>query len=370
MYAAESLTTTILAVAGARHFLLDARLAKLFLHKEGIALSYPRATCFTECCKRCCLLVFASSISHSFLLAGEKEFQSYEQTVPEGKPITMKPIPVGEFTIGSPASEIGRKADEGPQLQVRLEAFWMSQCEITWGQFGHFLEPPSHPSDPQNVDGVTRPTPIGWHMNILNMGMEDDKPVAGITQYAAKQYCLWLSAETGKYYRLPTEAEWEYACRAGSTGAYHFGEDATQLGEYAWYFNKDDSEFAGDYQYVKQKKPNRWGLYDMHGNVAEWVLDGYEPTAYQRWRNSGKLCTTPWMKPKALYPRVVRGGSWQDDSADLRSAARRPSESSWKEPDPSLPKSRWYHRSGEFVGFRIIRPHANATKTDQERSVT
>ena len=314
------------------------------------------------------LLILAWNIWPMNIVAGDKNFNRYEQPVPEGMPIVLKPIPAGEFTMGSPAAEPGREDDEGPQHQVRVGAFWMSQCEITWGQYRPFMEPPSHPSDPQNVDGVTRPTPIGWHLKVLNMGMKDNQPVAGITQYAAKQFCSWLSAETGYFYRLPTEAEWEYACRAGTTSAYHFGEEAKRLSDYAWFTDDDDPAFVDGYQLVMQKLPNRWGLYDMHGNVAEWVLDGYDKAAYQQRPEASADSATPWTQPRTLFSRVVRGGSWQDSPADLRSAARRASEPSWREPDPSLPKSRWHLRSGEFVGFRIVRPLAVPTEEDRLRA--
>ena len=141
-----------------------------------------------------------------------------------------------------------------------------------------------------------------------------------MTHYAARMYCRWLSAKTGRYYRLPTEAEWEYACRAGTKTAYSFGDDPAKLGDYAWYF-----ENAGEsYKKVGKKKPNPWGLYDMHGNAAEWVLDQYIADYYSQFR--GKTAIEPLAITKTLYPHPVRGGSWQDDAEALRSAARRPFE--------------------------------------------
>jgi formylglycine-generating enzyme required for sulfatase activity len=171
-----------------------------------------------------------------------------------------------------------------------------------------------------------------------------------MTQHAANTYCKWLSAKTGNFYRLPTEAEWEYACRAGTTTAYSFGDDAAQLGDYAWYTDNSD----GKYQKVGTKKPNPWGLYDMHGNVVEWTLDQYDPDTYKQF--VGKVVEEPWIKATTPYPHSVRGGSWDDGPEALRSAARRGSNKSWKMQDPQLPKSIWYHTDAQFLGFRIIRP--------------
>jgi formylglycine-generating enzyme required for sulfatase activity len=172
-----------------------------------------------------------------------------------------------------------------------------------------------------------------------------------MTQLAAKTYCEWLSAKTGIYYRLPTEAEWEYACRAGTTTAYSFGDDPAKLGEYAWYFG--NSEEA--YHKVGKKKPNPWGLYDMHGNVQEWCLDQYHPDFYARLAGKEPV-KNPLAVPTEIYGRIVRGGSWDDDAAVLRSAARVPSIPAWKKRDPQFPQSVWYLTDADGVGFRLVRP--------------
>jgi formylglycine-generating enzyme required for sulfatase activity len=170
-----------------------------------------------------------------------------------------------------------------------------------------------------------------------------------MTEHAANKYCQWLSAQTGHFYRLPTEAEWEYACRAGTTTAYSFGDDAAELGEYAWYYDNSDEK----YQQVGKKKPNPWGLHDMHGNVMEWTADQFVPDYFQRLR--GKAAN-PFVRPQTLYPRTVRGGGWDDDAEQLRSAFRRGSDASWKQQDPQLPKSVWYFTDAQWLGFRIVRP--------------
>jgi formylglycine-generating enzyme required for sulfatase activity len=171
-----------------------------------------------------------------------------------------------------------------------------------------------------------------------------------MTQHAANKYCEWLSGKTGHYYRLPTEAEWEYACRAGTTTKYSFGDDESQLGQYAWF--EKNSDFK--YQKVGRKKPNPWGLYDMHGNVTEWTLDGYDPAAYQKF--AGSVATEPFVRGTTPYPLVARGGSWDDASDRLRSAWRTNSIKEWKQQDPQLPKSIWYLTDAQFLGFRIVRP--------------
>ncbi|MCA9066068.1 MAG: formylglycine-generating enzyme family protein, partial [Planctomycetaceae bacterium] len=178
-----------------------------------------------------------------------------------------------------------------------------------------------------------------------------NNPAISMTQHAARMYCKWLSAKTGRYYRLPTEAEWEYACRAGTTTAYSFGDDVGQLGDYAWFAGNSDGKFHP----VGQKKPNPWGLYDMHGNVAEWVLDQYVPNAYAA--HSGKgIAVNPLEIPKTVYPRIVRGGGWDDEPEMLRSAVREGSAEEWKEQDPQIPQSIWYLTDAQGLGFRVVRP--------------
>jgi formylglycine-generating enzyme required for sulfatase activity len=170
-------------------------------------------------------------------------------------------------------------------------------------------------------------------------------PAISMTQHAANKYAEWLSAKTGEFYRLPTEAEWEYACRAGTTTDFYFGNDASQLKDYAWY----SANSGGKYQKVATKKPNTWGLYDMLGNVMEWTLDAYAPY------KSGSE-NDPWVVETQPYPTSVRGGSWNDPAGQLTCASRVASDPSWKQQDPQLPKSIWYETDAQWLGFRLIRP--------------
>jgi formylglycine-generating enzyme required for sulfatase activity len=289
----------------------------------------------------------------------DTEMKSYKEQIP-GSDVSfdMIPIPGGTFLMGSPADESDRMEDEGPQFQVQLEPFWMGKCEVTWEeyelwamgidrQFREITRTPSTEYD-RLADAVAMPTKPYADMS-FGMG-KHGYPAICMTQLAAKIYCKWLSAKTGRFYRLPTEAEWEYACRAGTTTAYSFGDDPDLLEQYAWYWDNSDDK----YQKVGQKKPNPWGLYDMHGNVSEWVLDQFTPDGYTE--RTARAVKNPLAEPAKIYPRVVRGGSWMDDPDMLRSARRLGSTADWKKQDPQIPQSIWYHTDADFVGFRIVRP--------------
>jgi formylglycine-generating enzyme required for sulfatase activity len=304
------------------------------------------------------------------LAATEAEMQRYVEAIP-GSAVSFAMVPIrgGRFRMGSPEGEKGRKADEGPLHEVELAPFWIGEHEVTWDEYRLFqakldleLRKSGAYEASENdrwADAVSRPTPPYVPMD-FGMGF-DGYPAISMTQLAAKQYTKWLSMKTGRFYRLPTEAEWEYAARAGTSTAYSFGDDAGELGEHAWYFDN-----SGDrYHPVGKKKPNPWGLYDVHGNVAEWVLDELDPGFYSR---CGERCTDPIRWPQVLDPRVVRGGSWDDDPERLRSAARRGSSPGWKVQDPQLPKSIWYLTDAKFVGFRVVRPLAEPPDEVKSRS--
>src|ERR1700733_7674381 len=168
----------------------------------------------------------------------------------------------------------------------------MEKCEATWNEFELFMYPDKTTKTQEAADAVTHPTKPYVEMS-FGMG-KDGFPAISMTQHAANTYRKWLSAKTGHFYRLPTEAEWEYACRAGTTTAYSFGDDVSKLGEYAWFADnsKLDGQQNNQYQKVATKKPNPWGLYDMHGNVAEWVLDQYTPDGYGKPPAEGLV--DPW----------------------------------------------------------------------------
>jgi formylglycine-generating enzyme required for sulfatase activity len=305
---------------------------------------------------------------------GPEEMEAYTETVPKAgdAAIEMVPVPGGTFTLGTPESEPGRRADEGPRVEVEISPFWMGKHEITWDLYRAFMdngmsrnkdgtlnrdsdlmtsESPEARGEETLVDIVSQPTPPYMPMHFeMGEGYGEGWPAIAMTQHAATKFCEWLSAQTGHYYRLPTEAEWEYAARAGTDTPWHFGDDPEALGDYAW--TMDNSDYT--YQMVGRKKPNAWGLHDMHGNVAEWVLDAYRPDAYSAWEDGER---DPWHPATERYPRVARGGHYFDGGPEsMRSGVRIHSDPAWKAIDPQNPKSIWYHTSNLWIGFRIVRP--------------
>lgn len=306
-----------------------------------------------------CLLFCLLLCSSEFISSSERrrlEFKGYAQDIP-GSDLSIKMVPVsgGTFMMGSPENEPGHQPDEDPLHKVRISPFWMSTYEITWDLYELYLQ--------REIDEVTATNESGSKIDIkidavsaatkpyldMSFGMgKNGFPATNITQFAAATFCKWLTAKTGRFYRLPTEAEWEYACRAGTRTAYSFGDNESDLEDYGWYEGNSD----GKYHQPGQKKPNAWGLYDMHGNVAEWTLDAYVEAGY----TADASAEDPWVVAEDLYPRVLRGGSWYDSPEKLRSASRTASTSEWKRIDPQLPKSLWWHTNAPFIGFRIVRP--------------
>jgi formylglycine-generating enzyme required for sulfatase activity len=281
----------------------------------------------------------------------------YVETIPGSKvTFEMMPIPGGTYDMGSLASEKSRSEDEEPQHPVTIRPFWMGKCEVTWDEYDLYWKvnnpgekPEGGKEEKKDADAITRPTPP-YADETFGHGRESN-PVLCITHHAAMEYCRWLSKETGKLYRLPTEAEWEYACRAGTKTAYFFGDDPKELGEYAW-FSGNSEDVAHK---VGQKKPNPWGLHDMIGNVAEWCLDHYQKDAYTKFPTDKPTLEPLLMPTERRFSHVARGGSWADDAPRLRSAARRGSDNTWIKRDPQRPQSIWWLTDADFVGFRIVR---------------
>ena len=270
-----------------------------------------------------------------------------------GSPLSMKMVAVkgGSFRLG----------DRERSKTVRVSDFWLGAYEVTHDQFAVFFQDDGL-TQGSKVDAVTRPTPqyidLSW-----GMGKEGGYPVNSMSQDAALMFCRWLYLKTGVFYRLPTEAEWEYACRAGSPSAYPLGTDAKTIGASAWHAGNS----KGRYQKVGQKKPNAWGLYDMLGNVAEWTLDQYVPDYAAATADSS---IDPVIPPKSRYPRTVRGGSYLDAPERVKASNRMASDISWNKRDPQVPKSRWWLTDGMFVGFRVLRPLRQPTPEEAEKFYT
>lgn len=272
----------------------------------------------------------------------QQVFKKYKQPIP-GSSVTfeMLPVPAGSFYMGS-----GRQPDEKLH-EVKLSAFWMGAREVTHDEFALYLNDEAY-AENSEVDAVTRPSRPYIEMT-LGMGKEGGFPANSMKQHGALMYCRWLYQKTGIFYRLPTEAEWEYACKAGTRTDYFFGNDSAMLKDYAWY----DANSEQKYHKTGLKKPNPWGFYDMLGNVQEWVLDQYVADGYHK---RSKIAADPVVTPAAKHPLVVRGGSYKDAASSLRSAKRGVSDLVWNRRDPQIPKSKWWNADAPFVGFRLVRP--------------
>jgi formylglycine-generating enzyme required for sulfatase activity len=325
----------------------------------------------------------------------------YQETIP-GTDVTfeMVPVPGGEFLLGTPAGEATPSADEGPQVRVHVAPFWIGKCEVTWAEYQAYMAmydvfkklqrlaaTPVNAAeraaagddwqlvqqhawngelDEWGVDAVTTATPLYDASFTYGVGDKPNQPAVTMTQFAARQFTKWLSGITGRDFRLPTEAEWEYAARAGTTTAYSFGNDPQSLPDYAWF----DENANYETHPVGSKQPNPWGLHDVHGNVAEWTLDEYQADVYAALGPGPVDARQAVRWPTKLYPRVIRGGSWLDLAALCRSAARQKSEEDdWKMSDPNLPLSPWWYTEepATGVGMRVIRPLEPLTMDEQRR---
>ena len=271
-------------------------------------------------------------------------------------------LPGGDFSLGSDPDEPGRDDDEGPRRRVSVDSFWIGEFEVTYDEWVIFqyrnrdTRSSAVPGRLLDVDAVARPSPP-YEDPSHGLG-GPGRPAVGMTQWGALRYARWLSDKTGIFFRLPTEAEWEYACRAGSV--YDIGESDSEQREYAWFESNSDGRMHA----VGSKRPNAWGLYDMLGNVAEWTLDQYEAGYYDLL--VADAARNPWRQPTRLHPRTVRGGAYDDPPGALRCAGRIESSLSWKRRDPQIPKSIWWNTDSPFVGFRLVRPAMRPSAEERE----
>ncbi|MBN1479979.1 hypothetical protein EH223_18785 [candidate division KSB1 bacterium] len=296
-------------------------------------------------------------------------FVSFTEYIP-GTSVKFDMIAIsgGMFSLGSPASEPFRQSEEGPLVTVEISPFWMAKTEVTWDEFDAFYAATATEGrtdtriEENDIDGMTGPTPPyenpdqGWGRG--------SRPAITMTFHTAKVYCQWLSQITGKTYRLPTEAEWEYACRAGTETAYFFGGEPKKYSSerflnkifgidtttIATYVNYQETSFGKTVE-AFAKKENPFGLLNMSGNVWEFCSDWYDSDIYSTYHHGIKDPSGP----ESGQEHVIRGGSYNSDAARVRSAARASTNhDAWMVTDPQIPKSLWWYSDSKDVGFRVV----------------
>ncbi|MGB3519806.1 MAG: formylglycine-generating enzyme family protein [Elainellaceae cyanobacterium] len=252
----------------------------------------------------------------------QKQVSYYTEQLASGVDLDMILIPGGSFMMGSPDGEPERQGNEGPQHGVTVPTFFMGRYPVTQAQYEAVME--TNPATRYEADPFVAP----------------NKPVVGVSWDDAVEFCDRLSTRTGREYRLPSEAEWEHACRAGTTTPFYFGQILTT----------DLANYNGDYTYNGSPKgesrngttpvnrfeyANAWGLSDMHGNVSEWCLDHWHGN-YEGAPTDGSA----WLSENENAPRVIRGGSWHSFPRYCRSAYR-------------YFYTRGYRRDNDY-GFRVV----------------
>jgi formylglycine-generating enzyme required for sulfatase activity len=304
----------------------------------------------------------------------EDAFTDYTEMIP-GSSVRLQMVAIegGQFTMGSPEEEVGRSTDEGPPVDVQLDRFWMGKYEVSWREFdAYYAQTVTRGKNEsgQMTDAIAGPTPPygspdqGWG--------KGTRPAITMTHYSARKFCEWLSLVTGRKYRLPTEAEWEYVARAGTQGAYPMDVElpswfdswmgqlmggpsinTERLGEYAWFKLNSGSKTHPR----GTTSPNPWGVCNMLGNAAEFCADWYDPAAYSSYA-AGRVVNP--RGPETGREHVIRGGSYKSNPGELRSAARAHTEhDAWMKTDPQTPKSVWWFSDCNDVGFRVVREEAS-----------
>jgi formylglycine-generating enzyme required for sulfatase activity len=329
--------------------------------------------------------IHAQNIDFGIISDEDKEIYTEPAVIDKFEPFTefipgssvsfdMVAVPEGFFTIGSPEKEKMRKEDEGPQGRIKVSKFFMGKAEVSWDEYMAFFsqtgaegKSETSSSGSEDVDGITGATPP-WGAPDQGWG-KGSRPAITMTHHAAVVYCQWLSQVTGKKYRLPTEAEWEYACRGGTDTPYFFegtAKDYTSEGFFKKIFGADTSIISGYTTYAGNSpnktrtpldvKPNPFGLLNMVGNVAEFCSDWYSPDTYKAYPSieSGKATLNP-KGPTTGTEHVIRGGAYWSDAKDLRSASRdKTQHDAWLVTDPQIPKSIWWYSDSRHVGFRVV----------------
>ncbi|GBO53378.1 serine/threonine kinase [Pseudanabaena sp. lw0831] len=235
---------------------------------------------------------------------GDKAFRD---DLGNGVHMEMVRIPSGRFSLGSPTNEIGRRDNESPISEVNIPAFYMAKFVVTQEQWV----------------AIMGSNPALFRENL-------QAPVENISWLEAQDFCRKLAARSQHLYRLPSESEWEYACRAGTNTAYHFGDGPTELVDYAWFADNANKRSHP----VGQKVPNPWGLYEMHGGVWEWCEDVWHDNF-----NGAPADGSAWVSDGYTSRRVRKGGSWSNEAKLCRAASRE-----------------WHWQSDRYndIGFRVV----------------
>ena len=300
-------------------------------------------------------------------------FNNFTEYIPGSNvSFEMLAIPGGSFQLGSPEDEPFRKVDEGPVREVQVDSFFMAKIEVSWDEYlSFFKQTEAHvkttdtyiQADLGDVDAISGPTPPygapdqGWG--------KGKRPAITMTHHAAEVYCQWLTKITGKTYRLPTEAEWEYAARGGTSHAYFFegdpkryvkkgirnklfGVDTTGINRYIVY-NENSLARTASPDHINE---NPFGLVNMLGNVAEFCADWYGADTYSKYPEG--ILSNP-TGPVSGEEHVIRGGSFMDNADFVRCASRDYTKTGpWMKTDPQIPKSIWWYSDCMFVGFRVV----------------
>ncbi len=297
-------------------------------------------------------------------------FENFEEKLP-GTDVSFKmvAIPGGQFKMGSPADEPYRRPDEGPVREVLVDSLWMAEIEVSWDEYLAFFTATSSQGRKEAVeqddetDAISGATPP-WGAPDQGWG-KGSRPAITMSHHAAETYCKWLSQVTGRTYRLPTEAEWEYAARGGKDTPYFFDGSPSdfEADGFLKKIFKPDTEVFDRYVVYSGNSPdktqqpdvveaNPFGLKNMLGNVAEFCADYYDPRVYGKYPKG--VIRNP-RGPRSGAEHVVRGGSFKNTPKDLRVARRDYTRTTdWLVTDPQIPKSIWWYSDVKSVGFRVV----------------
>jgi formylglycine-generating enzyme required for sulfatase activity len=269
------------------------------------------------------------------LILCASELRADDKPTPETQSETIKTlytVPVKFEMVKIPGGKFTYSPDgKAPAKEIEIKPFWLGKTECLWDHFDVYesrldlTEEQKIEIKKNGIDAKTRPSKP---YNAPDRGYgHQGYPVISVSHKSAEMYCVWLSEKTGKKYRLPTEAEWEYACRAGQDAAQLAKLDKKALLEYAWTKENADDKT----QPAMQKKPNAWGLYDMLGNAGEWCsqVAGDKP--------------------------VLKGATFLEPASKITCSWRAPFDPAWQETDPNIPKATWWLSDGTFTGFRVAR---------------